>query len=215
MRLVPIPDSWKVLLDGKNLAIEDNPTTLPDPENILRALEETPLDSVKVVILGQDPYIQKGVANGLAFAVNKGLPRPPTLRNIIKEVEADLGIEVDRNASTLLGWARQGVLLLNTALTVEQGRSGSHVDRWHEWTKGLFKGVVDNRSNVVFMLWGAQAESFKTMIHYGHFAPLIAAHPSPQAGGAFFGCKHFSKANQLLKSIGKEPIDWSRIDAED
>jgi len=213
MKLIPVPESWRRVLP-QFVEVEENPEHFPEYRDILKALELTPLNEVKVVILGREPYIQKGMSNGLAFGVNKGIPRPPALRNIMKELESDLGIEVDPTATTLTGWAKQGVLLLNMALTVEQGRSGGHDDRWNVFTKTVFQGVVDHRHGVVFMLWGREAIALGSVIHYGHLTPLMAAHPASSAQTAYWGCKHFSQANQLLKKIGREPIDWSKIDAE-
>jgi uracil-DNA glycosylase len=185
----------------------------PNHADVFRALRLTPLEETKVVILGQDPYHGKGQANGLAFAVNKGLPRPPSLRNIMKEVVNDLGIEVDPMATTLTGWAKQGVLLLNTGLTVKENAPGSHVTWWAPFTEQIIKSVSSKKTPVVFMLWGTHARSYKSLIGYNHFV-LEANHPSPSAQG-FIGCKHFSQANRILKDHGQQPIDWSHVDAEE
>lgn len=187
----------------------------PPPELIYNALRRTPFEKIKVVILGQDPYHGPGQANGLAFAVNEGVPRPPSLRNIIKELQADLQKEIRPTASTLLGWAEQGVLLLNTSLSVEEGRPGSHSNTaWTLVVDAILKAVAAKKTPVVAMLWGDKACSKKATLGY-NVKVLEAGHPSALNAAKFFGCKHFSQANQYLISKGIDPIDWTRIDIED
>jgi uracil-DNA glycosylase len=178
-------------------------------------MKELEFENVKVVILGQDPYHGPGQANGLAFAVNADMPRPPTLRNILKELESDLNIEIHPEAKTLVGWAKQGVLLLNTSLTVELGRPGSHANLgWGVVTDSVLKALATRSEPTVFMLWGKTAQAKRQMLGYKHLI-LEAAHPSPQTVGKFFGCRPFSQANQYLISKGVQPIDWEKIDDHD
>lgn len=187
----------------------------PESGLVFEALRQTPLETLKVVIVGQDPYHGPRQANGLAFAVGKGLPRPPSLRNIIKELQVDLGREVAPRATTLLGWAHQGVLLLNTSLTVEEGMPGSHADKgWSDVTDAILRAVAAKREPVVALLWGEHAKRKKPLLGYG-VKCFEAAHPSPLSASRFFGCKHFTQANQYLVSKGVEPIDWTKIDLED
>lgn len=190
-------------------------TVFPDNDNIFRALRETPLESVKVVIVGQDPYHGPRQANGLAFAVNSGLPRPPSLRNVMIEVQNDLEIELHPASSTLLGWARQGVLLLNTCLTVEQGAPASHAEiGWAPITDKILGAVAARPGPIVFMLWGMHAKSKRPLLGYNHKI-LEAGHPSPLSVHRFYGCKHFTQANRYLEAKGAVAIDWTKIDAED
>jgi uracil-DNA glycosylase len=180
----------------------------PPGNRIFKAFELTPVDSVKAVILGQDPYHGFGQAMGLSFSVPDGVKMPPSLRNIFKEVEADLGIRMS-GSPNLEKWARQGVLLLNSILTVEEGRPASHSKiGWQEFTDAVIRYLSDSREGIVFLLWGGYARSKKTLIDPSRHHILEAAHPSPLAGGAFFGCRHFSKTNEILASEGKDPIDW-------
>lgn len=175
---------------------------------IFRAFELTPLDSVKVVILGQDPYHGYGQAMGLSFSVPDGVPAPPSLKNIFKEIESDLGISMSGRPN-LESWARQGVLLLNSVLTVREGEAASHSGLgWQTFTDAVIKIISDNCSGVVFLLWGNFARSKAALIDRQRHHVLEAAHPSPLAKGAFFGCRHFSRTNELLQSMGKTPIDW-------
>ena len=185
----------------------------PKRSDIFRAFVRTPLDTVKVVILGQDPYHGPNQANGLAFAVNNGIPRPPSLRNIIKEVESDLSISIPSDASDLTGWAKQGVLLLNSILTVEKGSPDSHGKiGWDMITDGVLLALSKQNTGIIFVLWGEKAQSKRKLLGYSATV-LEAAHPSPQSAySGFFGCNHFSKINQHLESIGKSPIDWSQVD---
>ncbi len=180
----------------------------PPGSLIFRAFELTPVDQVKVVILGQDPYHNPGEAMGLSFSVPDGVRMPPSLRNIYKEIESDLGIRMS-SCPNLEGWARQGVLLLNSFLTVEAGRAASHRDiGWQEFTDAVIRYLSDHGSGIVFLLWGNFAKAKASLIDTSRHHVLMAAHPSPLAGGAFFGCRHFSKTNQLLAAEGKTPINW-------
>lgn len=180
----------------------------PPGSLIFRAFDLTPVDQVKVVILGQDPYHNPGEAMGLSFSVPDGVKMPPSLRNIYKEIETDLGIRMSGRPN-LEGWARQGVLLLNSFLTVEAGIAASHRNiGWQEFTDAVIRYLSENRSGIVFLLWGNFAKAKASLIDPSRHHVLMAAHPSPLAGGAFFGCRHFSKTNQLLAAEGKTPINW-------
>lgn len=174
-----------------------------------RALDLTPLDTVRVVILGQDPYHGLGQAHGLCFSVKPGTRIPPSLVNIYKEMESDLGIPPARHGF-LEHWARQGVLLLNSVLTVEQGLAASHQGRgWERFTDAVIAEVNRKPEPVVFMLWGSHAQKKAGMVDPRHLV-LKAPHPSPlSAHNGFFGCRHFSKANAFLESKGLPPIDWA------
>ncbi|MBO6081640.1 MAG: uracil-DNA glycosylase [Bacteroidales bacterium] len=183
-------------------------TIYPPGSQIFRAFELTPLPQVKVVILGQDPYHGPGQAMGLSFSVPDGVPAPPSLVNIFKEIETDLGIRMSGRPN-LEHWARQGVLLLNAMLTVRAGIAGSHSGiGWQQFTDAVIRTVSDRCDGVVFLLWGNFARSKKELIDTSRHTVLEAAHPSPLARGAFFGCRHFSKTNSILLSEGKTPIDW-------
>ena len=177
------------------------------------ALDLTPLDQVRVVILGQDPYHGPGQAHGLCFSVRPDVRTPPSLVNIYKELQADLGISPARHGF-LEHWARQGVLLLNAVLTVEMSRAASHQGRgWEKFSDAVIRLVADKPDPVVFMLWGAYAQKKAHFVHStdrgGRHLVLKAPHPSPlSAHAGFFGCRHFSKANEFLKSRGQKPIDW-------
>ena len=178
--------------------------------NWFRALDLTPLDKVKVVILGQDPYHGPGQAHGLCFSVPDGVRPPPSLVNIYKELESDLGIA--RPAHGFLEhWARQGVLLLNSVLTVEMGQAASHRDRgWEKFTDAVVRLVNAKPEPVVFMLWGSYAQRKASFVDTSRHLVLKAPHPSPlSAHGGFLGCKHFSKANAFLESKAIQPIDWA------
>lgn len=180
----------------------------PPGSMIFKAFELTPVDSVKVVILGQDPYHGPGQAMGLSFSVPSDVPAPPSLKNIFREISDDLGIRMSGNPN-LEPWARQGVLLLNTSLTVQSGMANSHSRiGWGEFTDAVIKYISDNCEGVVFLLWGRFAQSKKSLIDQSKHHVLEAAHPSPLAGGAFFGCRHFSKTNKILVEEGKTPINW-------
>ena len=183
-------------------------TIFPPGSQIFRAFDLTPVDKVKVVILGQDPYHGAGQAHGLSFSVPDGVPAPPSLKNIFKEIESDLGVRMS-GYPNLENWARQGVLLLNAVLTVRSGEAASHSKiGWQEFTDAVIRYISDNCEGVVFMLWGNFARTKSELIDHSRHCVLEAAHPSPLARGAFFGCRHFSKANEYLTSIGRTPIDW-------
>lgn len=183
-------------------------TIYPPGGQIFRAFELTPVNQLKVVILGQDPYHGPGQAMGLSFSVPDGVAAPPSLRNIFKEIESDLGIRMSGRPN-LESWARQGVLLLNSVLTVRASQPTSHSRiGWQEFTDAVIKYISDNCNGIVFMLWGNFARSKKALIDTSRHYVLEAAHPSPLAGGAFFGCRHFSKANEILLNEHKTPINW-------
>ena len=183
-------------------------TIYPPGSQIFKAFELTPLPSVKVVLLGQDPYHGPGQAMGLSFSVPDGVPAPPSLVNIFKEIESDLGIRMSGRPN-LEGWARQGVLLLNAMLTVQAGAAGSHSRiGWQEFTDAVIRTVSDRCDGVVFLLWGNFARSKKALIDTSRHHVLEAPHPSPLARGAFFGCRHFSQTNAILLQEGKTPINW-------
>ena len=185
-------------------------TIYPAGPNIFSAFDTTPFDKVKVVILGQDPYHNPDQAHGLAFSVQSGIQPPPSLVNIYKEIMQDVGCGIPTHGN-LEKWAKQGVLLLNAALTVIAHSPMSHSKiGWHEFTNAVIKAVSDKKEHVVFMLWGAFAKSKQELIDNSKHLILTAAHPSPlSAHNGFFGCRHFSKANEWLVVQGIEPIDWS------
>lgn len=183
-------------------------TIFPPGRMIFKAFELTPLDRVKVVILGQDPYHGPGQAMGLSFSVPESVPAPPSLKNIFKEIETDLGVTMSGKPD-LEKWARQGVMLLNSILTVRSGEPASHSRiGWQQFTDAVIRCISDNCEGVVFLLWGNFARSKRELIDTSRHHVLEAAHPSPLAKGAFFGCRHFSKTNEFLASEGREPIDW-------
>lgn len=180
----------------------------PPGSMIFKAFELCPLDKVKVVILGQDPYHGQGQAMGLSFSVPDNVPAPPSLKNIFKEIESDLGIQMSGRPN-LEAWARQGVLLLNAVLTVRAGEPTSHgAIGWQQFTDQVIKTISDRTDGVVFLLWGNYARGKASLIDPSRHYILQAAHPSPLARGAFFGCRHFSKTNAILASEGKTPINW-------
>lgn len=166
------------------------------------------IKDTKLVILGQDPYINTGEAMGLCFSVPDGIKVPPSLKNIYKEMEDDLGITVNKDCGDLTHWAEQGVLLLNTALTVQQYKSNSHKKIWKNFTDYIIKKVSEENENIVFILWGRYAQSKKKLINCEKHLVLEATHPSPLGAnkGGFFGCKHFSKCNKYLRKNGKKNI---------
>lgn len=176
---------------------------------IFNAFKQTPFDKVEVVILGQDPYHNKGQAQGLSFSVTEGIAKPPSLVNIFKELKSDLGIEIPENGN-LTKWAQQGVLLLNASLTVRQNEPGSHAQiGWLQFTDNVIKKISEEKEGIVFLLWGKFAQEKQSLIDETKHYVLKAAHPSPfSANNGFLGCKHFSKANQLLMKQHKTPIDW-------
>ena len=180
----------------------------PPGSQIFKAFEITPLDKLKVVILGQDPYHGPGQAHGLSFSVPADMPAPPSLKNIFKEIESDLGIKMS-GYPNLEKWASQGVLLLNAVLTVQAGVAASHSKiGWEEFTDAVIRHISDNCEGIIFLLWGNFARGKTALIDKSRHHVLEAAHPSPLARGAFFGCRHFSRTNELLLSQGKEAIDW-------
>ena len=180
----------------------------PPGSQIFKAFELCPFDKVKAVILGQDPYHGYGQAMGLSFSVPDGIPAPPSLKNIYTEIENDLGIKMS-GRTNLEAWARQGVLLLNAVLTVRSGEAASHSGLgWQQFTDAVIQAISDKKEGVVFLLWGNFARSKATLVDTQKHHVLEAAHPSPLARGAFFGCRHFSKTNAILEAEGLEPIDW-------
>ena len=183
----------------------------PPMHDIFNSMKYTSFEDVKVVLLGQDPYHNDGQAMGLSFSVPKGVDVPPSLVNIYKELRAELDIPVS-DSGDLRGWAEQGVLLLNTVLTVRAHQANSHKGKgWEQFTDGVIKKISSLKTNVVFLLWGANARSKKALIDGGKHLILECAHPSPlSAYNGFFGCGHFKKANQYLAANGKQTIDWSR-----
>lgn len=184
-------------------------TIYPKKEDWFKALSITPYEQVKIVIIGQDPYHQKNQAMGLAFSVNKGVKIPPSLRNIYKEIESDLGITMP-NHGDLSAWAKEGVLLLNTTLTVEDSKPMSHKDLgWDLFTDAIIKALNNKDTPIVYLLWGKHAQSKEGLIDQQKHLILKAPHPSPlSAYQGFFGCKHFSKANAFLTANGIKPINF-------
>lgn len=185
-------------------------TVYPPPKFIFRAFELTPFDSVKVVILGQDPYHGAGQANGLCFAVNQGVRLPPSVQNIYKEIETDLGHKSAYPNGDLEEWAKQGVLLLNSTLTVSEKSPGSHQNQgWEEFTDAVIKKLSDERDHLVFILWGAYAQKKGSVIDATKHLVIKSPHPSPfSAYSGFFGSQPFSKCNNYLSLFGEEPINW-------
>ncbi|MFU8815723.1 MAG: uracil-DNA glycosylase [Pseudomonadales bacterium] len=194
----------------------DRRVVYPPSERIFAALDLCPLPQVKVVIIGQDPYHGSGQAHGLCFSVLPGTPQPPSLINIFREINDDLGTSerrLDGDRGCLEPWARQGVLLLNAVLTVEHGRAGSHQGRgWESFTDRVVQVLNEQRENLVFLLWGSYAQKKGAAIDRSRHCVLSAPHPSPlSAYRGFFGCRHFSKANAYLAAHGQPPIDWFDI----
>lgn len=180
----------------------------PPGNKIFAAFDHTPFENVKVVIIGQDPYHKAGQANGLCFSVSPGIAKPPSLVNIFKELQTDLGIPIPQTGN-LEPWADQGVLLLNATLTVRAGEAASHQKKgWETFTDAVIKTISEQKKGVVFLLWGNFAHTKEDLIDKNKHFILKAAHPSPLARGAFFGSKHFSKTNELLVKQGLAPIDW-------
>ena len=168
---------------------------------------------MKAVIIGQDPYHEPGQAMGLCFSVPQGVPVPPSLVNIIKEINDDLGTQIPATSGDLSGWAAQGVLLLNATLTVREHAAGSHQRHgWEQFTDAAIQALAERRQGIVFLLWGSYAIGKRKLINPLHHCILTAPHPSPlSAYRGFFGCRHFSRANDYLRSTGQTPIDWTRI----
>ncbi len=182
----------------------------PDMYDLYNCFRYTPIENVKAVILGQDPYHEPGQAHGLCFSVKPGVPLPPSLQNIFKEIKSDLGI-TEPDCGDLTKWAREGVLLLNTTLTVREHMANSHSKcGWAWFTDSVIKLISDRCDHVVFILWGGNARSKAPLIDKRKHLILQCAHPSPlSAYNGFFGCKFFSQTNRYLESVGKKPIDWN------
>jgi uracil-DNA glycosylase len=218
---VQIEPGWKTALAGEfskpyfaeikaalQEAKQGGKVVYPAGPLIFNAFNLTPWQDVKVVILGQDPYHNPGEAMGLSFSVPKGVRIPPSLRNIYREIVQDLGIPAPTHGD-LSGWAKQGVLLLNAMLTVEHNSPASHKDLgWQTFTDAVIRTLSEQKSGVIFLLWGRFAQGKKDLIDRKKHLVLEAAHPSPLARDAFMGCKHFSLTNEALKQQGKNPINW-------
>ena len=200
---------FKALSERVREAYLSGKTVYPPPKLVFNAFTHCPFENVKVVILGQDPYINAGEAQGLSFSVPDGVRIPPSLRNIYKEIKDDLGIEVPESGN-LERWADQGVLLLNATLTVEAGQSASHQGwGWEQFTDTVIQKISDEKEHVVFMLWGAYAKSKASLIDSSKHLVLQSPHPSPfSADKGFFGNKHFSKCNAYLTQQDIKPINW-------
>jgi uracil-DNA glycosylase len=183
-------------------------TVYPPGRLYFNAFDQCPFDAVKVVIIGQDPYHGPGQANGLCFSVNEGVPFPPSLRNIFKELATDLGLAVPPSGH-LERWAQQGVLLLNSILTVRAGQAASHHGQgWEQFTDAVIECVSREKSDVVFLLWGKYAQQKGRIVDRSRHCVLTAGHPSPLSAQHFFGCRHFSRANDYLIQAGLSPIIW-------
>lgn len=184
-------------------------TVYPPKQEVFAAFYYTDLDKVKVVILGQDPYHEPNQACGLCFAIKPGNPLPKSLQNIYREIHDDLGIQMS-NSSYLVNWAKQGVLLLNTVMTVERGKANSHKDHgWEQFTDNVIRKLNDQDQPIVFLLWGRNAMNKMPLLNNPKHLVLTAAHPSPlSAYNGFFGCRHFSRTNEFLVKNGLKPIDW-------
>lgn len=215
-----IEETWKMVLEEqfnasyfialKKFLVEEKEkyTVFPPGNRIFSAFNLTPFDKTKVVIIGQDPYHGPGQAMGLCFSVNNGITKPPSLVNIFKELNTDLGIPVPETGN-LEPWAKQGVLLLNATLTVRAGVAGSHQGKgWEVFTDAVIREISMRKTAVVFLLWGRYAQTKEELIDKNKHKILKAAHPSPLAGGAFFGCRHFSKTNDYLRENGEAEVDW-------
>ncbi len=217
-----IEDSWRLALEDEFgasyftalinfLRSEKQEKTIFPPGSLMfSAFNYTPLTAVKVVLLGQDPYHGPGQAHGLCFSVPAGITLPPSLKNIYKELHSDLGIPIPQSGN-LENWARQGVLLLNATLSVRSGEPGSHQGQgWEQFTDQVIKTISSLRAGVVFLLWGKYAQAKLELIDCSRHFVLQAPHPSPfSANRGFFGCKHFSKTNEILVENGLEAIDWN------
>jgi len=217
-----IEASWKEILDEefqKPYFLQIKQTLTEEKKNgysiyppgplIFNAFNLTPFDEVKVVILGQDPYHGKGQAHGLCFSVPQGIAPPPSLVNIFKELHDDLGVPVPRHGN-LEKWARQGVFLLNAILTVRAGEPASHSKiGWQDFTNRVIHKLSEHRTGIVFLLWGKFAQDKEVLIDCSRHHILKAAHPSPYSATGFFGCRHFSRTNEILRHEGYNPVDWS------
>ncbi len=222
MSSVKIEPGWKAVLESEfeqpyfqaiaaflRREKEENKVMYPPGPLIFNAFDSTPFDAVKVVILGQDPYHNPGEAMGLSFSVPRGVAVPPSLKNIYKELKEDVGAPVPAHGD-LTSWAQQGVFLLNAMLTVahKQPQSHHHIG-WQNFTDAVIRKLSEQREHLVFMLWGNFARKKSALIDASKHLVLEAAHPSPLAGGAFFGSRHFSQANAYLAENGLKPIDWT------
>lgn len=220
MSTVKIDSTWQYALQDEfaklyfeqlTITVRDQYQTnkvFPPAKNIFQAFNLCPFDKVKVVIVGQDPYHGVGQANGLSFAVNDGIPLPPSLKNIFKEIENDLGIKT-LDSGDLSRWAKQGVLMLNSVLTVIAHKPASHAGiGWEDFTDSVIQTLNNKRENIVYMLWGKYAQEKGAVINKNKNLVLTSAHPSPFSATNFFGNHHFSKCNQYLKEHNLEPIDW-------
>lgn len=219
---VKIESSWNEILRNefcseyffflKQFLLEEKKQYIVYPlgKDIFSAYNNTPFDKVKVVIIGQDPYHGTGQAHGLCFSVPENVKPPPSLVNIFKELKSDLNIPTPSSGS-LISWAKQGVLLLNATLTVRANQAGSHQNKgWEKFTDASIKALSQNKEGLVFLLWGNFAIAKKDLIDSNKHHILTAAHPSPfSVYRGFFGCKHFSKTNEILRSLGKEEINWN------
>ena len=219
---VKIHESWKNVLkeefdkpyfrdlvDFLHKEKSDGKVIYPPGPKIFRAFDLTPFDQVRVVILGQDPYHGPGQAEGLSFSVPHGIKLPPSLQNIYKEIESDTGISTAGRDGSLIHWAEQGVFLLNAVLTVRASEPTSHSKiGWTNFTDAVIKALSDHKEGVIFLLWGNYARSKRDLIDHSRHHVLEAAHPSPLARGAFFGCRHFSQANNILINKKQNPIKW-------
>lgn len=219
---IKIEESWKEVLKDEfskdyfkqivthiKTEIATGAILYPSGKLIFNAFDKTPFDKLKVVLIGQDPYHGKGQAMGLSFSVPDGVKHPPSLKNIFKELHYDLGVPIPETGD-LTHWAEQGVLLLNASLTVRQAEPNSHQKiGWHTFTDAVIREISEQKTGIVFLLWGAFAHAKQELIDQTKHYVLKAAHPSPfSADKGFFGCKHFSKTNELLVQQGKEAIDW-------
>ncbi|GLR15906.1 uracil-DNA glycosylase [Portibacter lacus] len=219
---IKIEASWKAVLEDEfsksyfnelrnfiKSEIINGKVIYPPGPLIFNAFDKTPFPDVKVVVLGQDPYHGPDQAMGLSFSVNDGIKVPASLKRIYKELNRDINFAIPDHGN-LSSWAKQGVFMLNAILTVEAGLPASHKKAgWHLFTDAVIKKISDEREGVVFMLWGNFAKGKKVLINTDKHFVLESAHPSPLAGNAFQGCGHFSKANEILETLGKTPIDWS------
>jgi uracil-DNA glycosylase len=217
-----IEESWRQILQdefdapyftGLKLFLRDEKqkvTVYPPGNLIFNAFNQTPFNRVKVVILGQDPYHGPGQAHGLCFSVPDGIPKPPSLQNIFKEISSDLGIPVPAGGD-LTPWARQGVLLINAILTVRANEPASHQNKgWEKFTDAVIRNLSEKRKNLIFLLWGNYAQAKESLIDGNRHFILKAAHPSPlSANRGFFGCRHFSRTNEILSELGLNEINWS------
>lgn len=218
---VRIEESWKLVLEEefvKSYFSEltsfvrneyKTHTIYPPAKLIFNAFDQCPFDNLKVVILGQDPYHGPGQAHGLCFSVNDGIDFPPSLRNIFKELQNDVGKEIPRSGN-LTGWAKQGVLMLNATLTVRANQAGSHQNKgWEQFTDAVINKINNQKQHVVFILWGNYAISKAKFIDQNKHLVLSSVHPSPlSASRGFFGNRHFGKANEFLRLHGLEPVQW-------